>query len=250
MFTPERTRELFAKSSAIIEGHFVGTNGKHFSVYVAKDRATRLTSVTSELCQGIAERFAGNDIDAVVAPAKGGLPLSQWTAHHLTRLRPDRPEVLALYSEHEDKVLVEVKKGDRPIIVELAFDHTIKIKEGEMIFLRRPTFVLKRGFEKDVRGKRVLEVEDILTTGGSAARTAQAIVEAGGILVGLGVLANGGGVTAFNVGVDRLEALMDIGQKLFSEEECARIGLCAQGTPVNTEFGHGAAFLARKTHNR
>lgn len=246
MPTPERTRELLTKSGAIIEGHVVGTNRKHFSVYVAKDRATRFPSVASELCEGIAERFAGSDIDAVVAPAIGGLPFSQWTAHHLTRLRPDRPEVLALYSEHEDKVLAERKKGDWSFTLAFSLGNVFEIEEGEMLFLRRPTFVLKRGFDKDVGGKRVLEVEDILTTGGFAARTAEAIVGAGGILVGLGVLANIGGVTASGVGVDRLEALMKIEQELFSEEECACTGLCAKGIPVNTEFGHGAAFLARR----
>jgi len=246
MPTPERTRELLTKSGAIIEDHFVGTNDKHFSVYVAKDRAARLTSVVSELCEGIAERFAGNDIDAVIAPAVGGISLSQWTAHHITRLRPDRPEVLALYSEHEEMVLRERKIGGKPFSIRVSTDEVVHIGEGQKLLLRLSSFALKRGFDGDVRGKRVLEVEDILTTGGSAARTAQAIVRAGGILVGLGVLVNGAGIKAADIGVDRLEALMNFERKLFSEEECARTGLCAKGIPVNTEFGHGAEFLARR----
>lgn len=245
----KRILNRLEKTGAIIQGHFVGTNGKHLSLYVAKDRATRLTSVASMLCLGIARMFKEEDIDAVVAPAVGGIALSQWTARHLSRLRPDRPEVVSLYSEHEDVVLCERQKGSAPslISVSLGFGNTSRIlREGERVILRRPAFVLNRGFASDVRGKRVLEVEDILTTGGSAARTASAIVDAGGNLVGLGVLVNGGGVTAQDVGVDRLEALVNIERQIFTEEDCADHGLCARGVPLNTDFGHGAEFLARK----
>ena len=203
--------QLLEETGAVVQGHFVGTSGKHLSVYVAKDRATRFTSVGSKLCKMIAEIFKCDDIDAVVAPAMGGIALSQWTACHLTLLRPDRPEVLALYSEQKDK-----------------------------------EFVLGRGFDKDVCGKRVLVVEDVLTTGSSAVSTVRAVIKACGIVVGVGALANGGGVTAEDVGVCRLEALVNIKRQQFSEEECARIGLCAKGVPINTEFGHGAEFLSKK----
>ena len=243
-----RVRQILAETGAILEGHFVGTNGNHLSVYVAKDRATRLTSVASELCAGIAEQFANTDIDAVVAPAVGGIALSQWTAHHLTRLRPDRPEVLALYTEHEDVVLRERRRGGDPFAVTVSLSEVTEVKEGEQVILRRPKFVLKRGFDADVLGKCVLEVEDVLTTGGSAAHTANAIIKAGGSLSGLGVLVNGGNVTTTDIhqSLPRLEALMVVDRQIFTEADCAKHGLCAQGVPVNTEFGHGEAFLAQQ----
>ncbi|MFY9462708.1 MAG: hypothetical protein WAP52_00795, partial [Candidatus Sungiibacteriota bacterium] len=243
---PERTKQLLAESGAMEEGHFVGTSGVHFSLYVAKDRATRLTSVASELCAGIAERFVGYDIDVVVAPAIGAIPLSHWTAHHLTRLRPDYPEVLALYTEYEEVVLGERIVGGDSLTVTLSSGRTFEVAEGEKIILRRPRFMLKRGFAEDVRGRRVLGVEDTLTTGGSARGTARAIIDAGGILIGVAALVNGGGVTAAQIGVSRLEALVSIERQIFTEEECARDGLCAKGVQVNTKYGHGAAFLARK----
>ncbi len=246
MLTPERTKQLLAESGAMEEGHFVGTSGVHFSLYVRKDRATRLPRVASELCAGIAERFVGYDIDVVVAPAIGVIPLSTWTAHHLTRLRPDYPEVPALYTEYEEVVLGEGIAGGDPLIVTLSSGHAFGVAEGEKIILRRARFMLKRGFSEDVRGRRVLAVEDILTTGGSARGTARAIIDAGSILVGLAALVNGGGVTAVKIGVDRLEALVNIERQIFTEEECALHGLCAQGIPINVEIGHGAAFLARK----
>lgn len=244
----ERIRELLAKPGAIIEGHFVGTNGNHLSVYVAKDKGTRLTSVASEVCFYLADTFVNDDIDAVVAPAVGGLPLSQWTAYHLSRRRPDRPEVLALYSEHEDIELVNAEKKAVEILLRdmnTARDNIVSLQPGEKIYRRTTRFVLKRGFDIDVNGKRVLEVEDILTTGGSAKKTAEAIERAGGNLVGLGVLANGGNVTATDCGVKRLEALMTVERLIYTEVDCIKGGLCAMGVPINTTFGHGKAFLAR-----
>lgn len=249
--TPERTRELLAKPGAILQGHFVGTNGNHLSLYVAKDRATRLTSVTSELCAEIAARFADDDVDAVVAPAVGGIALAQWTAHHLTHLRPDRPEVLALYSEHETEVFSRGRKKDAlnpdPVRIQLPWlQEPIVLEDGDELVVVRKAFALKRGFSGDVKGKRILTVEDILTTGGSAASTVKAGEAAGGIVVGCGVLANGGKVTAEAVGVKRLEALTPVERQIYTEEDCKKHGLCARGVPINTDFGHGKAFLDRQ----
>ena len=229
LLTSERARQLLAKSEAVLDGHFVGTNGNHLSLYVAKDRATRFPSVVSELCLGIAEQHAKSNIEAVVAPAIGGVALSQWTAYHLSLLRPDLPEVLALYTEHQEEAR-----------------DMIGLAPGEQMILRKPEFVLKRGFGADVKDKRVLVVEDVLTTGRSAAQTIQVVRANHGIFVSLGVLANGGNVTARDMGIDWFGSLVKIDRQIFTEEDCAHHGLCAQGVPINTDFGHGKSFLARK----
>ncbi len=239
--TPERAKELLAQCGAILFGHFVGTSGNHLSTYVAKDRATRLPSIVSALCLGIAERYADQNIEVVVAPAKGGIAYSQWTAHHLTLLRPDLPEVVAVYSEPMENTVGEAKRT-----MDFTFpNQVVELHAGDQVILREAAFVLKRGFDADVKGRRTLLVEDILTTGGSCRKTADAINAAGGILIGGGVLANGGNVTPEAAGVPRLEWLMAVGRQIFTEEECATHGLCAQNVPINTEFGHGKAFLAK-----
>ena len=89
-------------------------------------------------------------------------------------------------------------------------------------------------------------VEDVLTTGSSAAATVKAVERAGGVVVGLGVIANGDNVTADVCGVSTLRSLVNINRDIFSEEACAAYGLCAKGIPINTEFGHGKLFLARR----
>ncbi|OHA18652.1 MAG: hypothetical protein A2664_00285 [Candidatus Taylorbacteria bacterium RIFCSPHIGHO2_01_FULL_46_22b] len=252
ILSPDRVREILASTGAVIEGHFVGTSGKHLSLYVAKDRATRLTSVSFELCLEIARRFAQEDVDVVVAPAVGAIALSQWTAYHLSQLRPDRPEVLALYSEHLETIEAQCEPGSKPVVIKLPWhkhdDATdvLRLFPGEKLVVVKTSFVLKRGFAADVKGKRVLAVEDTLTTGLSARGTADAIKAAGGILVGVGALVEGGGVTADDLGVFRLESLLRVKRQIFTREECADHGLCRAGVPINTQFGHGAAFLAEQ----
>lgn len=239
-----RARELLANAGAVREGHFVGTSGNHLSTYVAKDQATKYSSIASELCSAIAEHFASYDVDVVAAPAVGGLPLSQWVAHHLTRLRPDRPEVLALYVEPNDKVLFE--GGSGATITIPGTGEVIDITPGQKIIHRRLGLIFKRGFNVDVGGRRVLGVEDVLTTGKSAAQMVRAIAGPGGILVGVAALVNGGQVTKETLEAPELFSLLNLERQVYTEAGCLAHGLCHRQVPVNTDFGHGAAFLARK----
>lgn len=227
-----RVGNLLRYTGAIIEGHFVGTSGKHLSSYIRKDKAIRFTSIASEFCFEIAKRFIFANVDVVVAPAVGGVVLSTWTAHHLTQFCPGRPEILALYSERDETAIPYANS-------------ILGVKGNREVIIRHPRFVLNRGFDEDVRGKRILVVEDILTTGNSARLTVDAVRQAEGTVVGLGVLANCGNVTAEMCDVNRLEALTAVDRQIFTEKECAQFGLCAQGVPINTDFGHGKAFLAR-----
>ena len=187
----------------------------------------------------------------VAAPAVGAIALSQWTAHHLTPLRfihsnRYQPEVVAVYAEPDDTVLCESETGDFSTTISISKHPDVVLPAGGKVIMRRPGFVLKRGYKDDVFGKRVLVVEDTLTTGRSALQTVRAVTSAGGRVVGLGVLVNGGNVTPQMCGVDRLEALMTVNRKIFTEEDCLARGLCAEGVPIDIDHGHGKAFLVRK----
>jgi len=238
------TGRLLDESKAVMSGHFVGVSGKHLNTYVAKDRGTRLATVASELCRMLALRFADEAIDAVVSPAVGGVALSQWGGYHLTRLaRSAGKNVLSLYCEHEQQVVATY--GGDYVFPEL--DGAVKLQPGETLVVIKPSFVLKRGFAADISGRRVVVFEDVLTTGASAAASVSAVQAAGGIVVGVGVLVNGGSVTADKLGAPRLEALLTVDRKVLTEEECAaKGGMCYDNIPVRTDFGHGAHFLAKQ----
>ena len=108
----------------------------------------------------------------------------------------------------------------------------------------KEVFVIKRGYDRLVSARRVLVVEDVLTTGGSAEKTVESVRAANGIVVGLAALCNRGGVTPQMVGnVPKMFALASVTLETWSEAECP---LCAQGIPVNVSVGHGKEFMRRK----
>ena len=198
---------LYEVGAVITNSHIVYTPGRHGTAYVNKDAVYPHTRITSALCLAIAEEFADRSVEAVIAPAVGGVILSQWTAHHLSEIT--KIEVLGVYAE----------------------------KEGGI-------FVIKRGYDKLVTGRNVLVVEDVLTTGGSAKKVIEATRALGGNVVGLGVLCNRGGIMPQDVAnPPDLFALVDVKLDSWAEEECP---LCAEGVPINTEVGKGREFLARQ----
>ncbi len=217
MTSPE-IKEIFSRVGAIItDSHIVYSSGKHGSAYVNKDALYPHVRATARVCEELAHRASMiSDFQVVVAPALGGVALSQWVAYYLGRpiLHPldfsiSRDEVLALYAD-------KTEAGD---------------------------FILKRGYDKLVQGRRVLVVEDILTTGGSAKKTVEAVRAASGAVLSVGALCNRGGVTAYDLGVNDLFSLLDLSLDAWDAAVCP---LCANNVPINTDVGHGREFLAKQ----
>lgn len=84
---------------------------------------------------------------------------------------------------------------------------------------------LRRGFTISP-GERVLVVEDVITTGGSLEEAIKAVKEAGGQVVGAGVLVDRSGGDV-QLGV-RTESLLKIPAVTFKPDECP---LCREGIP-------------------
>lgn len=206
----EGVLKIFKKVGAIVTGsHVVYASGRHGSTYVNKDVIYPHTQETSCLCRAIAERFANDNVEVVIAPAIGGVILSQWTAHHLSRI--NRHEVFCVYAEKSDS-------GD--------------------------VFVIKRGYDKFVTNRRVLVIEDILTTGGSAKKVIVATRAIGGNVIGLGVLCNRGGITLKDVAnIPKLVSLINLKLDTWDETDCP---LCKDDLPINIDIGKGREFLERK----
>ena len=206
------TISILKKVGAVLtDDHFVYTSGKHGSVYINKDAVYPHTNETSAICKMIAEKFKNKRIEVVAAPALGGIILSQWTAHWLSRLT--RREVLGVYTE--------------------------KDPEKNQIFTR--------GYDKLVKGKRVLVVEDLTTTGGSVRKVVRAVKTAGGKVIAVCVMVNRDpknvttktvGAPLFALGVLRAEAC-----------DALKCELCKKGIPINTTVGHGKKYLSeQKVH--
>lgn len=248
--------QILGRVGAVItDSHIVYTSGKHGTAYVNKDAVYPHTKETSDLCRAIAEQFADDSVDVVIAPAIGGVILSQWTARHLSEITGR--EVLGTYAEREnvEEVLTKPWENSKPLFLKLPFGGPnnepceIALLKGQSIILRKEefSFVVKRGYDKLIVGKNILVVEDVLTTGGSAKRVIEATRALGGNIIGLGVLCNRGGITSQDVSDPaKLFALVNVKLDAWDEAECP---LCAKNVPINTDVGKGREYLARKKAN-
>lgn len=205
---------ILKKVGAILtDDHFVYTSGKHGSMYIDKDHLYPHTRETSQITKLFAEKYKDFDVNVVAGPALGAVVLSGWSAYHLSNLRK-RKKVLGIYTE---------KTPDK-------------------------NQVLRRGWDKLVKDKNVLVVEDLTTTGGSVRKTVDSVKAAGGNIVGVSVMVNRDpvNITSEVVG-GPFSALSVYRADAYDEEECP---LCANNVPINTEIGHGREFLQKRKKGR
>lgn len=198
--------EILKQVNAVItDDHFVYTSGKHGSVYINKDAIYPHTELSSQVGSMFAEKTKDLDIDVVIAPALGGIILSQWTAYHLSQIK--KKDILGVYTE--------------------------KDSENNQI--------LKRGYDKLIQGKNVLVIEDLTNTGGSVHKVVQAVKDAGGHVISVGVMVNRKPeeVNESFVGAPFF-ALGELPAVAYDASECP---LCRDNVPINTSVGHGKKFL-------
>jgi orotate phosphoribosyltransferase len=208
--TSDELLAIFKKLGGYISGsHIVYTSGKHGEVYFNKDAIYPHTKEISSICKEIATRFKDKSIEVVAAPALGGIILSQWTAFHLSELTGK--EVLGVYTE--------------------------KTPDKNQIFTR--------GYDALVKGKNVLIVEDITTTGGSVKKVVDSVRVAGGTVVAVCVLVNRDptGITSESMGAP-YSALASQKAQAWDEGECP---MCKNNVPINTTVGKGRDYLAQKS---
>lgn len=203
----EEVVAILKKVGAVLtDSHFVGTSGRHMSIYVNKDALLPYTEETARIGELFAEKNKDLPIEVVVAPAMGAIILGHWTAYHLAKITGR----------------------------EIRFVYTEKDAEENQIF--------KRGYDKLVVGKKALVIEDTTATGLSVRRTVKPVREAGADILRACVIINRDtkNITSEAVGVP-LEWLAEIPAETYAPEECP---LCKSGVPIDTRVGHGKQFLA------
>src|SRR3989338_6347073 len=197
--------KILKKVGAIItDSHIVLTSGRHTDAYINPDKLLPHSKAVSKIAKIFAEKFKNKKIDIIVGPAVGGIILSTWVAYYLTKIKGK--EILSLFTE--------------------------KTLDKNQIF--------DRGFDKLVKGKNVLVVEDITTTGSSARKAADSIRKAGGNVVMVSVIVNRDkrNVTTKTVGYP-FRPLSEFKIDSFEENECP---LCKKNVPINIEVGHGKEY--------
>ena len=200
------TRTIIEACGALIEDdHFVYASGHHGNGWIAKDIINLDPRFPRRLGELLAESVADLDFDVVCGPAVGGLTCAQFTA--------------------------------------LASSTGCVFAERETID-GRECFVLRRGQDDFIRGKRVLAVDDVVNTGYSLGLTMDAIRSCGGEVVAAATWISRGNVGASDLDVDRYVFLDEVSLPSWPAETCP---LCEKGMSVNTRFAHGADYLAERT---
>lgn len=205
--------ELLKKTKAIYtDSHFVYVSGKHAKLYVNKDSIYPHTAYVSRIAEIIAKKYKDKPVDVVAGPSIGGIILSQWVAHHLSRLK--KREVLSVYTE--------------------------KTPDKNQIFTR--------GYDKFVKGKNVLVVEDIVTTGGSVKKVIKSVEKAGGKVIAACSMVNKDPehINPAYIGVP-YDYLTIVDTEVFDEKDCP---LCKQNIPIDTRVGHGKKYLEEKAKKK
>lgn len=201
---PNNIEKIFKR--VILEGHFVGTSGKHMAKYIQKDMITENPEDLLSLSIELASKIKHINVDVVVAPAMGAIILGNYVAYEMGVKK-------SIFCE-KDK---DAKYG----------------------------FVFKRGYDKHLKGARVVVVEDILNTGGSAKDTIQTVRLYGGEVVALLALVNRNRMTAKDFTVPELITLTTGKEGEYSIYEPEKCPLCKKNIPINTDVGHGAKFLEK-----
>jgi len=189
--------QVLTDKNAVTWGHYKGTSGKHLNCYVHKDRIfeapdlrTTILFLTTNIILDIPNPF-----EVVTGPAVAGAIFAALLVSRLGK-----------------KIFVYPEK------IDARWDKSLGWCGGRMAF--------RRGYDKTIKDKRVLILEDVVTTGGSVRKTINAVQECGGQVAAVVAI------------WDRAEA-GDLGVPFFplirrplsswEEENCP---MCKEGIPV------------------
>jgi orotate phosphoribosyltransferase len=203
------TEAILRGANAILENdHFVSVNGWHSAGWIDKDAINPDPRQISALCAMLAKAIAPLGAEILCGPAEGGLIVSLWTAYHAG--------LPSVFVEHETAHGSEL----------------------------RGRFIFRRGYDRRVKGKRVVVVDDVVNTGHSLRQTIKAVQEAGGIVAGIGAYIDRGNITAEDLGGFPYVYLLQWKIPSWPEEKTPPEILAR---PVNTRLAHGAEYLVRKS---
>ena len=140
--------EDLEKANVIKRGHFLLTSGRHSDTYINKDSIFCNPVLFNDIINVMFLKAQKWDFDVITGPAIAGAVLAAPLSYYLGKI--------FVYPE---KVLTEPYYQDK--------------KNYEMKF--------RRGYDKVLKDKKVLIVEDIITTGGSVLKTIDSIYDCGGV---------------------------------------------------------------------
>jgi orotate phosphoribosyltransferase len=118
--------DLFRKSGALLEGHFLLRSGLHSRQFFQCALLLQDTSIAAEVCGRLADKVRQSGATRVVSPALGGVIVGHEVARHL-----GLPHI---FVEKEDNQLVlrrgfEIHAGDKFLVAEDVVTRGGRVKE-------------------------------------------------------------------------------------------------------------------------
>lgn len=113
--TQDEVLDIYQKTGALLTGHFLLSSGLHSERYLQSALVLQQPDIATRLCAALAEHFKASRIEAVIAPALGGVFVSHETARALG--------VRALFAERVNGELTlrrgfTINPGERILVVE------------------------------------------------------------------------------------------------------------------------------------
>lgn len=113
--TDTEIMDIFLKTEALLQGHFLLTSGRHSNQYFQCAKVLQYLNYTELICSKITEFFKNYEIDTVIAPAIGGIVVGQEVARQLGKR--------SIFAEREDKALslrrgFSLKPGEKVLVCE------------------------------------------------------------------------------------------------------------------------------------
>ena len=186
-------------------GHFEYKSKRHGPVYVDHNLIHANTRVSMEFAGAIAKKFRGYKVDVVIGPEQGGRHLATLVAAAMQRdsTEPKR-EFFTLWAKKQEK-----------------------------------GFEIPKAMEKFLRGRRVLVVEDVVTTGASVRAVVEEVRRCGGDPLAVEAIWNRGGKRAVDLNISNFGRMINAQLPDWPAHECP---LCKMGNPLNPFLGYAADF--------
>lgn len=110
-----RVLAIFKETGALLEGHFQLTSGLHSNQYFQCAKVLQYPEHCETLCGELATQFRDESVDAVVAPAMGGIVVAQEVGRQLRKR--------TMFTERKDGAMqlrrgFEVHRGERVLVCE------------------------------------------------------------------------------------------------------------------------------------
>ncbi len=115
IMTENEILKIFEQTEALLTGHFILTSGLHSDRYFQGAKVLQYPDIAQKLCSQIGEHFRDKEVNAVIAPAVGGIIVTHEVAKSLG--------VRAIFSERQQGEMTlrrgfEIEKGENVLVVE------------------------------------------------------------------------------------------------------------------------------------